>query len=81
MRPALVQLTLVSGFSILNIAGLAFLGVGIRPPAAEWGVMVSEGAANTLTGQWWTALFPGAMIVGVVMALHFIGDEFDRSQP
>lgn len=81
MRPSLVQLTLVSGFSILNIAGLAFLGVGIRPPTPEWGVMVSEGAANTLTGQWWTALFPGAMIVGIVMALHFIGDEFDRSQP
>ncbi|MFF5235320.1 ABC transporter permease [Dactylosporangium sp. NPDC000521] len=80
MRPSLVQLTLVSGYSILNIAGLAYLGVGIRPPTAEWGVMVSEGAANTLTGQWWTALFPGAMIVGIVMALHFIGDEFDRSQ-
>lgn len=79
MRPAFVQLTLVSGFAILNIAGLAFLGVGIRPPTAEWGVMVSEGAPNTLTGQWWTALFPGALIVGVVMALHFIGDELDRS--
>lgn len=80
-RPALVQLTLVSGFSILNIAGLAFLGVGIRPPTAEWGVMVAEGAANTITGQWWTALFPGAMIVGIVMALHFIGDEFERGRP
>lgn len=75
LRPALVQLTMVSGFSILNVAGLAFLGVGIRPPTAEWGVMVSEGASNILTGQWWTALFPGAMIVLAVMALHFIGDE------
>lgn len=75
IRPALVQFTMVSGFSILNVAGLAFLGVGIRPPTAEWGVMVSEGASNILTGQWWTALFPGAMIVLAVMALHFIGDE------
>jgi len=78
-RPALVQFTMVSGFSILNVAGLAFLGVGIRPPTAEWGVMVSEGASNILTGQWWTALFPGSMIVFVVMALHFIGDEFGRN--
>ena len=75
LRPALVQVTLVAGWAILTVAGLAFLGVGIRPPTPEWGVMVSEGAANVLTGQWWTALFPGGMIVLAVMAFHFIGDE------
>lgn len=73
--PGLVQFTMVCGFSILNVAGLAFLGVGIHPPTAEWGVMVSEGASNILTGQWWTALFPGGMIVLAVMSMHFIGDE------
>jgi len=75
IRPAAVQLTLVCGYSILNVAGLAYLGVGIHPPTAEWGVMVAEGAANMLTGQWWTAFFPGLMIAITVMALHFIGDE------
>jgi peptide/nickel transport system permease protein len=75
IRPAAVQLTLVCGYSILNVAGLAYLGIGIHPPTAEWGVMVAEGATNMLTGQWWTAFFPGLMIAITVMALHFIGDE------
>lgn len=75
IRPAAVQFTLVCGYSILNVAGLAFLGIGIHPPTAEWGVMVSEGAQNMLTGAWWTAFFPGLMIVIAVMALHFIGDD------
>lgn len=75
LGPSLVQGTLVTGWAILNVAGLAFLGVGIRPPTAEWGVMVAEGANNVSLGIWWTALFPGAMIVLAVMAFHFIGDE------
>lgn len=75
IRPAAVQFTLVCGYSILNVAGLAYLGIGIHPPAAEWGVMVSEGAQNMLTGAWWTAFFPGLMIAIAVMSLHFIGDD------
>ena len=75
LGPAFVQATLVAGWAILNVAGLAFLGVGIRPPRAEWGVMVADGANDVITGQWWTALFPGAMIVIGVMAFHFVGDE------
>lgn len=76
LESSLVQATLVAGWSILTVAGLAFLGVGIRPPTAEWGVMVAEGAPQIITGQWWTSLFPGGMIVLAVMAFHFIGDEF-----
>ncbi len=80
LGPSFVQATLVAGWAILTVAGLAFLGVGIRPPTAEWGVMVAEGAPEIITGQWWTALFPGGMIVLAVMAFHFIGDEFGGSE-
>lgn len=76
LRPSLVQVTLVAGWAILTVAGLAFLGVGIRPPTAEWGVMVAEGTPDIIIGNWWTALFPGGLIVLAVMAFHFIGDEF-----
>ena len=76
LRPSFVQVTLVAGWAILTVAGLAFLGVGIRPPTAEWGVMVAEGTPDIITGHWWTALFPGGLIVLAVMAFHFIGDEF-----
>lgn len=75
MGPSVVQAALVAGWAILTVAGLAFLGVGIRPPTAEWGVMVAEGAPDIMTGQWWTALFPGGMIVLAAMAFQFIGDD------
>ena len=75
LSSSFVQATLVAGWGILTVAGLAFLGVGIRPPTPEWGVMVADGAGDVITGEWWTALFPGAMIVLAVMAFHFIGDE------
>ena len=75
LRPALVSATLVTGWAVLTVAGLAFLSVGIQPPRAEWGVMVGEGAGDIITGEWWTSLFPGGMIVLAVMAFHFIGDD------
>mgnify|MGYP001816721068 CR=1 FL=1 len=80
MGPSFVQAALVAGWAILTVAGLAFLGVGIRPPTAEWGVMVAEGAPDIITGQWWTALFPGGMIVLAAMAFQFIGDEFGAEE-
>ncbi len=76
LGPSFVQAALVAGWAILTVAGLAFLGVGIRPPTAEWGVMVAEGAPDIITGKWWTALFPGGMIVLAAMAFQFVGDEF-----
>ena len=76
LEPSLVTATLVAGWAILTVSGLAFLGVGIKPPTAEWGVMVSEGARDIDAGHWWTSLFPGGMIVLACMAFHFIGDEF-----
>ena len=80
LGPSFVQAALVAGWAILTVAGLAFLGVGIRPPTAEWGVMVAEGAPDIITGQWWTALFPGGMIVLAAMAFQFIGDEFGAEE-
>ncbi|MEO6126157.1 MAG: ABC transporter permease [Ilumatobacteraceae bacterium] len=74
IRPSIVQATLCAGWTILNVSGLAYLGIGIRPPTPEWGVMVSEGASDVLTGQWWTSLFPGLLIVLVVAAFHLVGD-------
>jgi peptide/nickel transport system permease protein len=44
LRPSLVQATLVAGWAITTVGGLAFLGIGIHPPTPEWGVMVAEGA-------------------------------------
>jgi peptide/nickel transport system permease protein len=80
LGPSLVQATLVSGWAILNASGLAFLGIGIRPPTPEWGVMVAEGANDIITGQWWTSLVPGGAILVAVMAFHLIGDDLRGKQ-
>lgn len=74
LTPSLVQMTLVSGWAILDTAGLAFLGLGITSPTAEWGVMVSEGARRIITGEWWIWLYPGLAIVIAVFAFNLVGD-------
>ncbi len=80
LGPAYTQATLVAGWAILDVAGLAFLGVGIQPPTAEWGVMVAEGANDVLTGAWWTALVPGALIVLLALAFQMVGDDVQGSR-
>jgi peptide/nickel transport system permease protein len=74
MTPSLVQAALALGWAILDTAGLAFLGLGIRPPTPEWGVMVSEGAKNILSVEWWTWLFPGLAIFMAVFGFNGIAD-------
>ncbi len=74
LTPSLIQMALVAGWAILDAAGLAFLGLGIAPPTAEWGVMVSEGAQRIITGEWWGWLFPGLAIVLAAFAFNLIGD-------
>ena len=74
VTPSLVQMALVFGWAILDAAGLAFLGLGITPPTAEWGVMVSEGAQRIITGEWWVWLFPGLAIVLAAFAFSIVGD-------
>ncbi len=55
-----VQISLNLGWAILNAAGLSFIGLGVKPPTPEWGIMVAEGARFITTGKWWLVAFPGA---------------------
>src|SRR6202012_4228218 len=54
-----VQISLNLGWAILNAAGLSFIGLGVKPPTPEWGIMVAEGARFISTGKWWLVAFPG----------------------
>ena len=47
----IVQMSLTMGYAILNAAGLSFIGLGVRPPTAEWGIMVAEGAGFMVVGR------------------------------
>jgi peptide/nickel transport system permease protein len=69
-----VQMSLTMGYAILNAAGLSFIGLGVRPPTPEWGILVAEGAANIISGEWWIAFFPGAALMVAVFCFNLLGD-------
>ena len=74
LPPMMVQISLNLGWAILNAAGLSFIGLGVRPPTPEWGIMVAEGAAFIVSGEWWIAFFPGAALMLAVFCFNLLGD-------
>lgn len=65
--------------AILLVAALSFLGLGIPPPAANWGDMLSNGINYTYDGYWWLIYPPGVAIVLIVVAFNFLGDALRDS--
>ena len=74
----MVQVSLTMGYAILNAAGLSFIGLGVRPPTAEWGIMVAEGASFIISGEWWVALFPGLALMARRVLLQSDGRRVAR---
>jgi peptide/nickel transport system permease protein len=74
LPPMMVQVSLNLGWAILNAAGLSFIGLGVRPPTAEWGIMVAEGVTYIVSGEWWISLFPGLVLAFTVLTFNFLGD-------
>jgi peptide/nickel transport system permease protein len=70
----MVQMSLTMGYAILNAAGLSFIGLGVRPPTPEWGIMVAEGASSIISGEWWIAFFPGMTLMVAVFCFNLLGD-------
>jgi peptide/nickel transport system permease protein len=82
LPPLVVQASLNLGWAILNAAGLSFIGLGVRAPTPEWGIMVADGARFISSGQWWVALFPGLALVLAVFCFNLMGDDLrDRVDP
>ncbi len=74
LPPAMVQVSLNMGWAILNAAGLSFIGMGVRPPTPEWGILVAEGAQFIVSGEWWVSFFPGAVLMLAVFTFNLLGD-------
>jgi peptide/nickel transport system permease protein len=70
---AIIRLALDLSGIILAAAGLGFLGLGVRPPTAEWGSMVSEGT-QVIFDQWWVAAVPGVAILVTSFAFNLLAD-------
>lgn len=74
LPPMMVQISLNMGWAILNAAGLSFIGLGVRPPTPEWGILVAEGANFIVSGEWWLAIFPGGALMIAVFTFNLLGD-------
>lgn len=73
LAPVIVQGTLGVANAILATAGLSFIGLGIQPPAPEWGSMLS-GGRQYLRYAWWVTTFPGVAIMITILSLNLLGD-------
>jgi peptide/nickel transport system permease protein len=73
VSPLLVYSSLTVGASILTISGLSFLGIGVQPPAADWGVMLTRGREYLMVAPW-IPFFPGFAIFLTVMGFNLLGD-------
>ena len=71
--PLIVQATLGFSSAILDAAALGFLGLGVQPPAAEWGAMLAS-ARDYIDNAWWIVTLPGLSIVISVLAINLLGD-------
>jgi ABC-type dipeptide/oligopeptide/nickel transport system permease subunit len=74
LSPLITQSTTNISWAVLNTAGLSFLGVGMQPPTPEWGVMISEGSAFIVSGQWWMSFFPGMALILMTAGFILVGD-------
>jgi peptide/nickel transport system permease protein len=74
IQPIIVQGSLAVGAAVLAEAGLSFLGVGVKPPTATWGVIISEGFAFVRVNPW-VSFTPGVAIVLFVLSVNLLGDR------
>lgn len=73
--PYLSSQFMAFGFSMVELAAISFLGLGIQPPTTDWGLMVSEGQSSFLGGHIWPVLWPALAIVLTVVSVNFVGEQ------
>ena len=79
LTPVLAQASVTLALSLLAITGLSFLGAGVRPPAAEWGNMISAGSNGIVLGYWWISVFPGLAIAVSVFGFAAVAEGLQRA--
>ena len=73
VAPIVVSATLGVGGAILTESALSFLGLGVQPPLASWGNILTSGK-DSLHVAWWLSVFPGVAILLSVLALNLMGE-------
>lgn len=73
-----VQATIGFGYALLDLAAISYLGLGLQPPAADWGLLISQGQSAIIQGHPEQALFPAALVVLTVIAVNLVGDRLSQ---
>jgi len=73
VSPIIVKMSLDMGFAILTVAGLGFIGIGVRPPTPEWGTLLAI-SRSYMPEYWWTAMAPGMAMFVAVFGFNLLGD-------
>lgn len=74
----LAQASITTAHSIVVVAALSFIGIGVVPPEASWGSMIRAGSQYMMTGQWWMSIFPGLAIFISVLSFNTISQYILR---
>ena len=78
VRPAIENCSNIFGYSIIVLASLGFLGIGLNPPTPEWGNMISSGVSNVMLGTWWPTFFPALVLMLAVIAAASMAGALTR---
>ena len=79
LGPVLVEFTVRVGYAIFAIATLSFLGVGIQPPAPDWGLQIYENYGLLGAGDWWPTFFPALAIATLVVGVNLVADGLSKA--
>lgn len=74
MPPILVETTVRLGYAVFTVASLSFLGFGIQPPSADWGLSISQNYDLITGGYWWTVTFDAIAIASLVVGVNLVAD-------
>jgi peptide/nickel transport system permease protein len=75
MAQVIVYATLLIPAAIVFEASLSFLGVGVPPPTADWGAMISDASGFFQYGYWWFLFFPSVALLTTTLAFNIFGDS------
>jgi peptide/nickel transport system permease protein len=73
LGPVFAQFSLSCAYAIQIVAGLSFIGLGVKVPHPEWGSMIQVGASHIVFGRWWPSVFPGLAVFLAVFTLNRLG--------
>jgi peptide/nickel transport system permease protein len=79
MGPVIVEFTVRLGYAVFIVATLSFLGLGVQPPAPDWGLQVLEHYGLISGGYWWPVLFPAAAIATLVIGVNLMADGLTQA--